>query len=274
MERWGDVLRFHYGARSHQGLVRPNNEDSGYAGPSLLLVADGVGGSAAGEVASASVAHVLAAYANRTENDDPVSVLSRAVDFAYTHLREGTALDPSREGMATTLTAILSTTDGFALAHVGDSRGYLLRDAALHQITRDDTFVQDLVDAGEIAPQDIPHHPYRSVVVKSVTADSPPTAAITTLDLRPGDRILLCSDGLSDLVSDHDIAVLLADGSPDEAAGLLVAAALDAGGRDNVTCVVGDIIDGEPHPGTGKVVGAHRNPTNLIDPTAGMADTA
>jgi protein phosphatase len=269
------VLRFSFGARSHKGLVRPNNEDSGFAGPSLLLVADGVGGSAAGEVASASVAHVLAAYAIRSEQgDDAVAVLSQAVEFAYSHLSDGIELDPSRAGMATTLTAVLSAADGFALAHVGDSRGYLLRDATLHQITRDDTFVQDLIDAGDLAPNEVPNHPYRSVVVKSVTADSPPMATIIRLDLHAGDRILLCSDGLSDLVADEAIAEILADGSPEEAARALVAAALDAGGRDNVTCVVGDVIEGDPTAGSGRVVGAPSNPGNLIDPAAVVADTA
>ncbi|WP_165367358.1 PP2C family protein-serine/threonine phosphatase [Phytoactinopolyspora endophytica] len=252
--------------------MRENNEDSGYAGPSLLLVADGVGGNAAGEVASASVSHVIAAFAFQAERHrNPVTLLEDAIGFAFTHLRQGVTLDPGRSGMATTLTAVLAHRDGFALAHLGDSRGYLLRGTMLQQITRDDTFVQELVDAGKISRDDAASHPYRSVVVKSVTADDRPVTSVMPLHLVVGDRLLLCSDGLTDLVPDETVATILSEGSPTDAARRLVDAALEAGGKDNVTCVVGDVCEGDPYIRAGQLVGAQQNPDNLIDPAAALA---
>lgn len=138
-------------AHSHQGLVRTNNEDAGFAGSTLLTVADGVGGAAAGEVASASAAYVLACYAMRPDLvDDPAVTLAEAVDSARAHLQRGVVADSSRAGMATTLTAILVSGEQCAMVHLGDSRGYLLRGGSLQRITRDDTLVQDFIDAGDI----------------------------------------------------------------------------------------------------------------------------
>ncbi|WP_069109910.1 PP2C family protein-serine/threonine phosphatase [Jiangella alba] len=269
------MLRFRPAATSDRGLVRDNNEDSGYASAGLLLVADGVGGNAAGEVASASVAHVVASFVlGSRERQDPVALLSDAVEFAFAHLGDGVRRDPARAGMATTLTALLADGDGFTLAHVGDSRGYLLRGPDLCQLTRDDTLVQELVDEGRITRQDIPTHPYRSVVVRSVTAGTTPDVTIARVALQPGDRVLLCSDGLSDFVPEHVIGDLLDVGTPTTAAQRLVDAALAAGGRDNVTCIVGDVDEGNPHVRhNGHLVGAHRNPVNLIDPAAALAQS-
>ncbi|NDL56421.1 PP2C family protein-serine/threonine phosphatase [Phytoactinopolyspora mesophila] len=266
------MLRFRPAAMSHRGLVRQNNEDSGYAGPALLLVADGVGGHAAGEVASASVAHVMAAFALRAERDqNPAALLEEAVRYAFAHLRHGVAAEPDRTGMATTLTAVLAHQNGCALAHVGDSRAYRLSGGTLRQITRDDTYVQELIDAGKISRIDVVSHPYRSVVVRSVTAESRPVASIVPLELNPGDRLLLCSDGLTDFVSEDTVAHALSDGSPTVAARSLVDLALEAGGGDNVTCVVADVCEGDPHIRAGTLVGAHQNPANLIDPVAAVA---
>ncbi|WP_158603018.1 PP2C family protein-serine/threonine phosphatase [Jiangella rhizosphaerae] len=268
------MLRFRPAATSDRGLVRQNNEDSGYASAGLLLVADGVGGNAAGEVASASVAHVIALFVLESrERQDPVALLSDAVGYAFAHLSDGVRRDPARAGMATTLTALLADGEGFTLAHVGDSRGYLLRGPVLQQLTRDDTFVQDLIDAGRITRQDVSTHPYRSVVVRSIAADSAPVVSIARVALESGDRVLLCSDGLTDVVPDDLIAELLDDGSPTTAAQRLVDAALAAGGRDNVTCIVGDVDEGNPHVRNGALVGAHRNPVNLIDPAAALTQS-
>jgi protein phosphatase len=252
--------------------VRENNEDSGFAGPALLVVADGVGGHAAGEVASASVAHVMAAFALRAERDQvPAALLEDAVGYAFAHLRHGVVADPDRSGMATTLTAVLAHQNGCALAHVGDSRAYLLRDGTLRQVTRDDTYVQELVDAGKLSRLEAATHPFRSMVVRSVTADSRPVASIVPLDLEAGDRLLLCSDGLTDFVADDAVAHYLSQGSPTIAARGLVDLALEAGGGDNVTCVVADVCEGDPHVRAGTLVGAHQNPANLIDPVAAVA---
>lgn len=269
------VLKLHSFAHSHQGLVRGNNEDSGFAGPSLLVVTDGVGGSAAGEVASASTAYVMAWFAMRPELvEDPADTLRQATETAAAHLSDGLRADPSRDGMATTLTAVLGNGNEFALAHIGDSRCYLLRDEAMTQITRDDSLVQDLLDAGDIEPHEVASHPYRSFVVKSVTADMPPDPEIVRLDLQLGDRLLLCSDGLSDVVSHDLIAQTLAYGSPPQAARQLVDRALAAGGPDNVTCVVADVELGEWRNPVGHLVGALRHfPRNVIDAGATFAPT-
>lgn len=272
------MLRFLSSARSHQGMVRSHNEDAGFAGSTLLVIADGVGGEAAGEVASSSTAYVLAWYAMRPQLvHDPAAALREAVATAHQHLRDGVRQDPARAGMATTLTAILGDGERFALAHAGDSRCYLLRDGVLKRITRDDTFVQDLVDAGDLAPEDVKRHPYGSVVVRSLNAEVPCDSEVVRLDLQPGDRLLLCSDGLTDVVDDDIIAAMLPVGSPTGAAWNLVEMSLDAGAPDNVTCVVGDVetVSAQWLSPVGSLVGALWNPhKNLIDPGATFAPTS
>jgi PPM family protein phosphatase len=142
------VLRFSGVALSHVGLVRSGNEDSGFLGPTCMLVADGVGGAAAGEVASATTAYVVSATALGAPTTDPVSMLRAAIRLAQEQVALGMQRDPTREGMATTLTAVATDGTRFALAHVGDSRGYLLRDGSLTRVSRDHTWVQRLVDEG------------------------------------------------------------------------------------------------------------------------------
>ncbi|GAA4978929.1 PP2C family protein-serine/threonine phosphatase [Actinopolymorpha pittospori] len=272
-------MRFACWAESHVGHVRGNNEDSAFSAPHLVLVADGVGGQAAGEIASASVAFVMGAISLtprgslRADPTDLVGVLRESLDFAYRHLVAGVAAEPKREGMATTLTAIMTDGHRFALAHVGDSRAYLLREGRLAQLTRDQTLVQDLVDQGHISPAQAKVHPYRSVVTGYVCATERPEPDLTYLDLRAGDRLLLCSDGLTDFVSEEEIASLLADPSREGAVHGLVGAALEAGGRDNVTCVVGDVDQGELMPWSRRpyccrLQGAVTDLGNLIDPAA------
>ncbi len=142
------MLRFSGVARSHPGLVRSGNEDSGYAGPTLLLVADGVGGAAAGEVASATVTHAVVGLAREQASAEPVGLLARAVERAQQLLTVGVRRDHRRAGMATTLTAVATDGARCALAHVGDSRGFVFREDRLTRLTRDDTFVQRMVDDG------------------------------------------------------------------------------------------------------------------------------
>lgn len=262
------MLRFTWAAHSHVGLVRTNNEDSGFAGPYLLLVADGVGGAAAGEVASASTTYVTATLAMAGREGPPLDVLAEAVTRSHELLRAGVAADPERTGMATTLTAVLGDGAGFALAHVGDSRGYRWRDGELTRVTRDHTLVQQLLDEREITPAEAARHLYRSMVLRSVDAEQPPQPDLVRLDLREGDRVLLCSDGLSDLVSDTDIARLLAAPDLDDAVRDLVDAALAAGGRDNITCVAGDVVDAPGLRPDGTLVGAVADLDNQVDPAA------
>jgi protein phosphatase len=267
------VLRFSSGAASHVGLVREHNEDAGFASPYLQLVADGVGGAAAGEVASATTAYVVSALAAARPAADPVRLLTDAVTAAHHQLRRGVADDPDRAGMATTLTAVLARHDRVTLVHLGDSRAYLLREGRLDRLTRDDTFVQDLIDEGRLTADAARNHPYRSVVMKSVDAEHAPEPDVRSIEVAPGDRLLLCSDGLSDLVDEARMAALLGAPDPDDAAATLVHAALGEGGRDNVTCLVADVTDGPPVCADGRLLAAMRDPFLVVDAAAVRLDS-
>ena len=234
------VLR--YAARSDRGLVRTNNEDSVYAGARLLALADGMGGHAAGEVASQLLIAALAHLDDDEPGDDLLGKLDRAVREGNAAIADHVEEEPELDGMGTTLTAILFSGKKLGLAHIGDSRSYLLRDDELTQITRDDTFVQSLVDEGRITPEQAHTHPQRSLIMRALTGNEiEPT--LTIRESRAGDRYLLCSDGLSDVVSDETLATTLREGSTDEAADRLIELALRSGGPDNVTVVVADVID-------------------------------
>ncbi len=260
------MLQFRFAAETDTGLVRDNNEDSAFAGPYLLAVADGVGGAAAGEVASATTTYVVSALTLAHPGTSPLGLLQSAVEDARGQVAVGVEADPTRLGMATTLTAILTDGRRFGLAHVGDSRAYLLRDGGLVPLTHDHTWVQALLDTGRISAEEAVEFPQRHVVLQAIDGESVPTPDLVWLDLRPGDRLLLCSDGLTDLVTDGDILTLMAVDSRRLAANGLIRAALDAGGRDNVTCVVADVVDAEPVVGTGMLIGAARDMSNVVDP--------
>lgn len=260
------MLQFRFAAETDTGLVRDNNEDSAFAGPYLLAVADGVGGAAAGEIASATTTYVVSANALAHPGTHPLGLLQLAIEDARSQVRAGVEADPSRHGMATTLTAILTDGVRFGLAHVGDSRAYLLRAGGLVPLTSDHTLVQALLDTGRITPEEAAASHMSHVVLQAIDAESEPTPDLVWLDLRPGDRLLLCSDGLTDLVPDAAILPLLSAGSRSEAATALVAAALEAGGRDNVTCVVADVVDAEPIVGQGALRGAAMDMHNVVDP--------
>ncbi|QNG20793.1 serine/threonine protein phosphatase [Rhodococcus triatomae] len=242
------VLR--YAARSDRGLVRSNNEDSVYAGARLLALADGMGGHAAGEVASQLMIAALAHLDDDEPGEDLLGKLERATRAGNDSIAEHVEEDPELDGMGTTLTAILFAGTKLGLVHIGDSRAYLLRDDALTQITRDDTFVQSLVDEGRITAEQAHTHPQRSLIMRALTGNEiEPT--LTMREARAGDRYLLCSDGLSDVVSDETIENTMREGSEDECADRLIELALRSGGPDNVTVVVADVIDldyGQSHP--------------------------
>lgn len=259
------MLRISGTGASHVGLVRENNEDAGFVGPSCVLVADGVGGGAAGEVASATAAYVVSATALMNPDLDPASVLRAGVARAQEQIARGVALEPTRAGMATTLTALLTDGTVCALAHIGDSRGYLFRDGALVRITRDHTYVQDLVDAGSLDQADAALHPWRNVVLRTVNGQVGEAADVRLLDLAPGDRVLLASDGLTDLVAEPWIEEILSRKGDDAAVESLVAAALGQGGRDNVTCIVATVVDGPPVSRDGRLLGSVADPANVVD---------
>ena len=262
------MLQFRFAAESDTGRVRENNEDAGFAGPYLLCVADGVGGAAAGEVASATTSYVVSARALANPGYDPLRLLAAATEDAHQQLVAGVAADPARLGMATTLTAILTDGVRTAIAHIGDSRAYLLREGGFTQLSHDHTMVQAMVDAGRITPDEAAASPYRSIVLQAVDAETSPAPDLVWLDLRPGDRLLLCSDGLSDVLPDDALAAILAVPSLRLATTNLIQAALDGGSRDNVTAIVADVVDAAPVAANGTVVGAAANPYLLVDPAA------
>lgn len=236
------VLR--YAARSDRGLVRSNNEDSVYAGARLLALADGMGGHAAGEVASQLVIGALAPLDYDEPGGDLLAKLDAAVREGNSAIAAQVEMEPDLEGMGTTLTAILFAGDRLGLAHIGDSRGYLFRDGELTQITKDDTFVQTLVDEGRITAEEAHSHPQRSLIMRALTGhEVEPT--LTMREARAGDRYLLCSDGLSDPVSNETIAEALQIADVAESAYRLIELALRGGGPDNVTVVVADVVDDE-----------------------------
>lgn len=262
------MLSFTGAGASHAGRVREQNEDSAWLAPYLALVADGVGGAAAGEVASATAARVFAEGVRGRRGEDPADAVHAVLAEVGDRLTHGVEDDPERGGMATTMTAVVTDGSRVVLAHVGDSRCYLFRDGDLTRVSTDHTYVQKLVDDGFMAPEAVRHHPWRHVVVRSLhsAADGPiGPADLVDLAVRPGDRILLCSDGLTDLVTEHRIAEILHVPSPDAAAGRLVADALDSGGTDNITCVVLDLAEAAPDlDDEGEAFGAVRDVANVI----------
>jgi serine/threonine protein phosphatase PrpC len=261
------VLRFSGVAVSHAGLVRPGNEDSGFLGSSCMLVADGVGGAAAGEIASATAAYVVSALALNDPHAEPLAMLQRGVHLAQEQVAAGVRQDVSRTGMATTLTAVATDGENFALAHIGDSRGYVFR-GGLTRVTADHTYVQRLVDEGNLGEDEVAAHPWRHVVMRSINGEPAEAADVTPLRLVLGDRVLLASDGLTDMVPESRIEAILAEHDDDApAADALLDAALAAGGHDNVTCLVATVIDGTEALAD-LLVGAGRDPRNVVDAAA------
>ncbi|HEX2298689.1 MAG TPA: protein phosphatase 2C domain-containing protein, partial [Pseudonocardiaceae bacterium] len=249
------VLR--YAARSDRGLVRQNNQDSVYAGPRLLALADGMGGHAAGEVASKVVIAAFAPLDDDEPGNDLLDQLHEATLAGNAAISELVGEDPELEGMGTTLTAVLFGGNKIGLAHVGDSRAYLMRDSVLSQITHDDTFVQSLIDEGRITEDEANHHPQRSLLLKALTGHEV-EPSLTVREARAGDRYLLCSDGLSGVVSTETLAEALKIADPQVCSDRLIELALKGGGPDNVTCIVADVVDvdyGEDAPIIGGAAG-------------------
>ncbi len=253
-------MRLRYAALSDVGRVRKDNQDSGYAGPHLLVIADGVGGAARGDVASSAtvdmvrkldVPHEPTAPAatesssdeGETSGEELLGALAGAILRSHDRIAELVREFPEIEGTSSTVTAAAFDGRLLGVGHVGDSRGYLLRDGVLAQLTTDHTFVQSLVDEGRITEDEARVHPHRNLILRAVDGVHEPEPDVFTLEMAPGDRLLLCSDGCSGVLDDAELTRLLAQGTPEEAAGLLVGGALDAGSSDNVTVVVADVVD-------------------------------
>ena len=238
---------------SHPGLRREANEDSVCARPDigLFLVADGMGGHAAGEVASKLAAQVIETFVNDTRNADVNTTWPFPYDpalsldgnrltaaFRLANRRLGTAMenDEKLRGMATTAAVLLVGRDKPVVAHVGDSRVYLYRNGTLTQITEDHSWVNEQVRAGVLSEADARHHPWRHVVTRALSGGDDPGVDVQELDVKTGDRILLCSDGLSGVVAQEQLAEIVGGGtSLDEICRSLVEAANQAGGPDNIT---------------------------------------
>jgi protein phosphatase len=268
-------LTIHAAARSDVGLVRTNNEDSAYVGPRLLVVADGMGGHAAGEIASSTVVAALLSLDEEEPGPDLGAVLRKGIRAANDRLR--LAIDSSQqlEGMGTTLTAILWDGTRLGVAQVGDSRAYLLRDATLQQLTLDQTYVQGLVNEGRLTQAEAEHHPQRSLLLQALDGRSEVEPALLLAQPRAGDRYLLCSDGLSDYVEVEAIHNSLTELTPELAVDALVACALGNGAPDNVTVIVADVLDEEDPPQSGRrLVGAAARETPAGPPGRPREDSA
>jgi PPM family protein phosphatase len=231
-----------YSATTHRGYRRENNEDSVYAGPRLLALADGMGGHAAGEIASSLVITELATLDNSEPGDNPLAELRDATLRANAAIARHVEAHPSLAGMGTTLTAILFAGGRLGLVHVGDSRAYLLRDGALTQITKDDTFIQSLIDEGRLTPEEAWNHPRQSLVLRALTGRSL-EPALEIREIMAGDRYLLCSDGVSDVLPADTLAEALLIEDPQRCAYPLLQLAMRAGTHDNVSCIVADVVD-------------------------------
>lgn len=237
-------LSLRFAAGSHKGMIREGNEDSGYAGPRLLAIADGMGGQAAGEVASSEVISTIVALDDDVPGSDILTSLGTAVQRANDQLRLMVEEDPQLEGMGTTLTALLWTGQRLGLVHVGDSRAYLLRDGVLTQITQDHTWVQRLVDEGRITEEEATTHPQRSLLMRALGSGDHVEPDLSIREVRAGDRYLICSDGLSGVVSHQTMEDTLASyQGPQETVQELIQLALRGGGPDNITVIVADVLD-------------------------------
>ncbi len=239
------ALAFHYAARSDVGMVRSNNEDSGYAGPHLLAMADGMGGHAGGDIASSTVIASLvdldgAALSGREASQALLDRITSANSDLGSQIRD----DQSLDGMGTTLIAMLRSRDTIVLAHIGDSRAFMVREGAVTQITKDHSFVQSLVDEGRITAEEAQGHPQRALVTRVLTGSTDDEPDLVVRQGRAGDRYVICSDGLTDYVARDTVEeVLTTVADPGECADRLVELALRAGAPDNVTIVVGDLVD-------------------------------
>ena len=237
------ALRLNYAVRSDGNIHGVGNQDSAYAGPHVLAVADGKGYHS-GKMASAVAIAAMAELDSRNPPGDMLQVLSSAISSASTRVHELIATHPELDGMRTTLTAMLWWQGQAAVCHIGDSRGYLLRDGELYQITHDHTHVQSLIDEGRIPADAALKHPQRSVLLRVLDGKPGVEPDLSAHESQGGDRYLFCSNGLSDVVNDQKLReTLAAAADPETATRQLIELALRGGSRDSVTCIVADVVD-------------------------------
>lgn len=247
-------LSLDYAALSDVGRYRKDNQDSGYAGPWLLAVCDGVGGAARGDVASSTAISNLR-HLDAPPSDEPLSLVAGALHRAHDRIAELVEEDPALTGTSTTAVVGLFDGERLALGHIGDSRAYRLRDGELKRLTTDHTFVQSLIAEGRITEAEAATHPHRNLILKALDANHEVDADLIFVDLLAGDRVMLCSDGVLSL-DDARIHDILGTGTPDYAAVELIRRALEAGSTDNVTAVVADVVSEAPEEQEPILVGA------------------
>jgi protein phosphatase len=240
-------LRLAYSAISDVGRVRRDNQDSGYAGPWLLTVCDGVGGAARGDLASSTAVQQLRKL-DAEPTDDLLALVAGAIHRADDRIGELVEEDPELNGTSTTATVVLFDGERLGVGHLGDSRAYLYRGGELRRLTHDHTFVQSLIDEGRITEEQSRVHPHRNLILKALDGIRHEAPDLFEVPVEVGDRIFLCSDGACGSLDDARMADILGSGSADYAAVELVRASLEAGSSDNITCVVADVIDTEPDP--------------------------
>ena len=246
-----------------QGGLRPNNEDAAFASPRILALADGMGGHAAGEVAASLVIAELASLDQQLQVTDPLVSLREATIRGNAAIANHVAAHPEHEGMGTTLTAMLFTGDELGLVHIGDSRAYLMRDGSVTRITRDDTFIQDLIDEGRLTNEEARSHPQRSMVLKVLTGREV-EPFVNKLKAVPGDRYLICSDGLSDYVPLGEIRDVLSHSDPQGCTQALIRLALQHDSQDNITCIVADVVGGSSGYNLALLTGAAGRRATLV----------
>lgn len=243
------ALTLAYVARSEIGLVRKNNQDSAYVSPSMLMVADGMGGAAAGDLASAVAIDELRETDGDFAGSDMLEVVGGAIARANDRIRDLVALDPALDGMGTTVCGVLFDGEQLAVANIGDSRAYRLRDGVFERITRDHSWVQTLVDDGRITEAEALVHPHRSLILKVLNGQPTHSPDLELADIAEGDRYLICSDGLCGMVTDDAIEAVIGGEDREQVIDQLVKIAYDEGGLDNVTIILADVVaDAEPGP--------------------------
>lgn len=255
-------LQLRFAAISDVGRVRKDNQDSGYAGPWLLAVCDGVGGAARGDLASSTAIQQLrnldVAPVPEHTAEEMIGQVAGALHRAHDRIAELVDHDPALSSTSTTATVALFDGTQLAMGHVGDSRAYLFRGQGLTQLTHDHTFVQTLIDEGRITETEARYHPHRNLILKAIDGQREAEPDLFVVPLQAGDRLMLCSDGVCGVLDDGRIADVLAGGSPDYAAVELVRTSLEAGSSDNVTCLVADVVEAaaEPAEAEPQLVGA------------------
>lgn len=239
-------LTLQYVCHSEIGLVRKNNQDSGYASPTMLMVADGMGGAAAGDLASTVAIHELRESDGHFEGEEMLDILAGTLTRANDAIADLVVADHALEGMGTTVCGGMFDGSQFGIAHIGDSRGYIVRDGQLMRLTRDHSWVQQLIDEGRITEEEALTHPHRSLILRVLNGQPVIEPEFYLIDLREGDRLMFCSDGLCGLVDDEQIGVALQTPNLDDVMAILADSALAGGGVDNITIIVADITEDGP----------------------------